>query len=46
MSRRIQPRWGIVSINSAPPLAERSFLRSFEMKTSMIFGCGWSSARR
>jgi len=46
MSRRIQPRCGIVSMNSAPPEALRSFLRSLEMNTSMIFGCGWSSARR
>ena len=46
MSRRIQPRWGIVSMNSCPLDAIRSFLRSLEMNTSMILGCGWSSARR
>ena len=29
-----------------PPVALRSFLRSLEMNTSMILGCGWSVARR
>ena len=38
--RSAQPRWGMVSMNSAPSLANRSFLRSLEMKTSMILGCG------